>query len=177
MTTPTAALFDPRYSSPNATEVPWEQAEQLLNDAEVYWITTISRENRPHVVPLLGVWDAGALHFTTGEGEQKEKNVARHPQVVLSTGTNRMAEGFDVMVEGEVERVLDTDRLQQLADLWVQKYGEGWRYDVVDDGFIHSADSVRAEHRGKARVFTVKPRIVRGFERGHQFAQMRWELA
>lgn len=88
-----------------------------------------------------------------------------------------MAKGLDVIVEGDVKRVLDTDRLQQLSDLWVEKYGDGWRYDVVDDGFVHSADSVRAEHRSTAFVFSVRPGIVRGFERGQQFAQMRWEFA
>lgn len=35
MTTPTAAVFDARFRSPNATEVAWDQAEQVLNEAEV----------------------------------------------------------------------------------------------------------------------------------------------
>lgn len=36
-------------------------------------VTTISGKNRAHVVPLLGVWDAGALHFTTGEPNEKRR--------------------------------------------------------------------------------------------------------
>jgi len=42
-----------------------------LEDAELFWITTVRVDGRPHVTPLVAVWLDDAIHFATGAGEQQ----------------------------------------------------------------------------------------------------------
>ena len=53
----------------------------------------------------------------------------------LTTGTNTWAEGLDVVVEGTAVRIAERDRLQAIADAYVAKYGEVWRFTVGDGVF------------------------------------------
>jgi nitroimidazol reductase NimA-like FMN-containing flavoprotein (pyridoxamine 5'-phosphate oxidase superfamily) len=61
------------FSSPNATPTEWSQARDELASAEVYWLSTVRPDGRPHVTPLLGIWLEGALYFCTGPNEQKAR--------------------------------------------------------------------------------------------------------
>ena len=69
-----------QFSSPNAVATRWTHGRQTLQDAEVYWLSTVRSDGRPHVTPLLGVWLNGALRFCTGPTERKAKNLAENPQ-------------------------------------------------------------------------------------------------
>jgi PPOX class probable F420-dependent enzyme len=140
--------FDLRYSDPAAGPTPWEDVVGVLERAELYWLTTVRRDGRPHVTPLIGVWHDGAMHFTTGLGEQKARNLEANPRVALTTGNNTWADGLDVVVEGTAERVTDRDSLQPLADALVAKYGEVWRFEVGDGVFLHAP--------GEAAVFRIE---------------------
>jgi hypothetical protein len=64
---PVTELSD--FSSPNATPTEWSQARDELADAEVYWLSTVRPDGRPHVTPLLGIWLEDALYFCTGPDE------------------------------------------------------------------------------------------------------------
>uniref|UniRef100_A0AAU2VXR1 Pyridoxamine 5'-phosphate oxidase family protein n=1 Tax=Streptomyces sp. NBC_00008 TaxID=2903610 RepID=A0AAU2VXR1_9ACTN len=162
--------LDPRYSSPGAEPARWADARELLSGAELYWLTTVRPDGRPHVTPLIGVWWQGALHFSTGAEERKARNLAANAEVVLTTGTNAWAEGFDVVVEGRAERVTDAALLTGLAQAWEAKYGKFWHFDV-EDGLFVGAQGNRAE------VFAVSPRTVFGFGKGERFTQTRWRFA
>lgn len=69
------------------------------------------------------------MHFCTGPAEAKARNLAHSPNVVMSTGTNTLHTGTDVVVEG--------------------KYGEDWHFDAHDGAFHHEG--------GGAHVFRVVP--------------------
>src|SRR5688572_32517124 len=71
---PTAEL-DPQFSSANASPTPWEKARELLQKAEVYWLSTVRPDGRPHVTSLVAVWLDNALYFCTGKTERKAKNL------------------------------------------------------------------------------------------------------
>ncbi len=107
--------LDPRFSDPVASAVPWEDAQRVLEDAQLAWITTVRTDGRPHVTPLVTVWLDDALHFCTGPDEQKARNLAANPNVVVTTGCNQWDEGLDVVVEGEAQRVTDAPTLERLA--------------------------------------------------------------
>jgi Pyridoxamine 5'-phosphate oxidase len=77
----------------------------VLEAAELFWISTVRADGRPHVTPLVAAWLDGAIHFHTGADEQKAANLRANPHVVLTTGCNRWNEGLDVVVEGEAVRV------------------------------------------------------------------------
>jgi nitroimidazol reductase NimA-like FMN-containing flavoprotein (pyridoxamine 5'-phosphate oxidase superfamily) len=81
----------------------------VLERAEIFWISTVRADGRPHVTPLPAMWLDGALHFSTGLDEQKGRNLGHNPNCILTTGNNSYWQGLDVIVEGRAERV--TDRL------------------------------------------------------------------
>jgi general stress protein 26 len=158
----------PAYSSSGASATAWPKAREHLEQAEIFWLTTVRPDGRPHVTPLLAIWLDGALHFCTGTGERKAKNLAHNPQVVLTTGCNDLHAGLDIVVEGEAVRVRDEVLLQRLADAWETKYA-GWHFDVRDGAFWN-------EEGGEAYVFQVAPQTAFGFGRGEQYSQTRWRF-
>lgn len=161
--------LDRRYSDPEAGPPPWSEVERLISEAELFWISTVRPDGRPHVTPLPAVWSAGALHFCTGPQERKARNLAENPHVVLTTGTNTWNRGYDVVVEGEAARVADEARLRELAAAWEAKYGGFWHFEVRDGHFHHGP--------GHAVVFSVAPRTVFGFGKGEPFSQTRWRFS
>jgi hypothetical protein len=56
---------------------PWLEARERLADADIYWLATVRTDGLPHLVPLLGVWVGGALHFVASRTSRKAKNLAR----------------------------------------------------------------------------------------------------
>jgi general stress protein 26 len=155
MTPDPSAQIDKRFSDPEAAATPWSEVVGVLERAELYWVTTVRPDNRPHVTPLIGVFEDGALHFCTGGDEQKAHNLEHSAKVALTTGSNSWAKGLDAVVEGTAVRVLDRDALQRLADSYVAKYGEVWRFEVGDGVFATST--------GDALVFRVEPAKVLAF--------------
>src|SRR5215211_4211545 len=116
--------LDARFSSEGATPREWSEAERHLEDAEVFWVSTVRPDGRPHVTPLIAVWLDGALYFCTGPEERKAQNLVQNPHCVITTGCNVM-EGLDLVLEGTAVRVQDEARLHRLADLYAAKYA-GW---------------------------------------------------
>ena len=114
--------IDIRFSQAEARPTAWEDVEAALEQAQIYWITTVRADGRPHVTPLLGVLHDGAMHFSTGEREQKFRNLEGNSRVALTTGRNQWA-GLDVVVEGSVERITGRRHLQALADAVEAKDG------------------------------------------------------
>ena len=43
--------------------------------AELYWLTTVRKDGRPHITPLVGAWVDDAFVFCTGPEEQKAQNL------------------------------------------------------------------------------------------------------
>ena len=117
---PTAEL-DTRFSSPNATARPWSDVVDALERAEIFWLSTVRRDGRPHVTPLPAMWLEGSLYFCTGPDEQKAKNIEANPHCVLTTGNDRFRSGLDVVVEGSAVRTLDDSLLRRLAAIWTSK--------------------------------------------------------
>lgn len=159
---------DSRFSIEGAEATPWYMAREQLEGAEIYWLTTVRRDGRPHVTPVGAAWDDGALHFCTGPEEQKARNIESNTHCAVTTGCNAIGEGLDVVVEGEAVRVTDDARLQRLADAWRAKYGDDWVFEVRDGMFHHDA--------GQALVFEVAATAVFGFAKGEHSSQTRWRF-
>jgi hypothetical protein len=63
MTTPVTVpqtSLDQRFSDPDAAATSWEATRRALETAELFWISTVRADGRPHVTPLVAVWDDGA---------------------------------------------------------------------------------------------------------------------
>jgi nitroimidazol reductase NimA-like FMN-containing flavoprotein (pyridoxamine 5'-phosphate oxidase superfamily) len=168
MTTPVTKL-DQRYSGEAAVATTWDETRQVLETAELFWISTVRADGRPHVTPLVAVWLDEALHFCTGPTEQKASNLAANPHVILTTGCNGWQSGLDVVVEGDAVRVSDEALLRRLAEAWTAKWDGSWQFQVRDGSFQHmEGDPVL--------VFAVAPAKVLAFAKGafshttHRFA-------
>ncbi|RJO76344.1 pyridoxamine 5'-phosphate oxidase family protein [Nocardia panacis] len=159
--------LDQRYSSPGARPPKWSEVEAVLVAAEMFWLSTVRGDGRPHVTPLPAIWYAGRLHIATGHGEQKAKNLAAQPHCVLTTGTDLMNSGLDVVVEGAATRVTDTETLNALAQLWKTKLN--WDYRVGDGEFVMAGDVV-------AGVYGITPHKVLAFGKGEPFTQTRFRF-
>lgn len=166
-TEPTAELH-PDFSAPGATARPWPEVVEVLSDSEMFWLSTVRRDGRPHVTPLPAMWHAGALHFCTGAREQKAKNLESNPGCILTTGTNQFRSGLDVVVEGDAVRVTDDGKLRELAAMWKSKLD--WPF-VVRDGAFHDPDGAAT-----ALVFGVAPTKVLAFGKGDPYSQTRYRF-
>jgi len=153
-----ATTLDPRFSDPEASPASWDDTVRTLEAAELFWITTVRADGRPHVSPLVAVWLDGAIHFSTGAGEQKAVNLRANPHVILTTGCNQWDHGLDVVVEGDAVETTDEATLQRLADAWRTKWDGRWQFEVRDGSLHHEA--------GPALVFSVAPTKVLAFGKG-----------
>jgi general stress protein 26 len=157
--------LDARFSDPDAVATEWEETRRVLESAELFWISTVRADGRPHVTPLVAVWLEGAVHFTTGAEEQKAVNLRSNRNVVLTTGCNEWDRGLDVVVEGEAVQVTDDGVLARLAEGWKTKWDGRWRYEARNEAFHHTDGGV-------ALVFSVTPVKVFAFAKG-TFGQTR----
>jgi hypothetical protein len=146
--------LDTRFSQ--ATEpVGWAPVSDALAAAELYWLTTVRRDGRPHVTPLVGVWVHDSFVFCTGPDEQKTRNIEHGNAVAVTTGVNTWQDGLDVVVEGAAERVTGRETLTALADAYRAKYGDDWDFDCDDEVFGPGGD--------RAYVFRVRADKVLAF--------------
>lgn len=167
MTGPTpATTLDTRYSDANASPEDWNEARSALEAAPIFWLSTARPDGRPHVTPLICAWHEDALYIRTGEQERKGRNLAENDACVLTTGNNAYVTGIDYVVEGRATRVRYERELAAVAAVYLDKYGEDWRFEVVEGDFEQGG------HR--AAVFRIAPSVVFGFRRGPIASQTRW---
>jgi uncharacterized pyridoxamine 5'-phosphate oxidase family protein len=159
MSTPVTTL-DPRYSSSKATAFSWSETERELANAELFWLTTVRTDGRPHVTPLVAVWRSGALHFTTGDKEQKYANLQANPHVVLTTGCNDWRDGVDIVLEGDARQGADQRELEDLSTVFQTKWdGDTWGFTAREGKFFHPGGF-------EVQLFSVRPRTVYAFAKG-----------
>ena len=162
------ADLDARFGEPDAPATPWSDVRDALAEAEIFWLSTVRRAGGPHVTPLLAVWQDDRLHFCTGPGEQKARNLEHNRQCILTTGQNAYREGLDVVVEGEAVRVTDTGRLRRFADTWTARYGAEWGFEVRNDTLYNGEG-------GRVLVFELAPTTAFAFHRG-PYSQTRYRF-
>ena len=163
-TEPTAHLVE-EFSDPEANALPWSEVVRVLESSEMFWLSTVRRDGRPHVAPLPAMWLDSKLHFCTGAHEQKAKNIEANPHCVLTTGTNSYRSGLDVVVEGSVDRVTDNGMLARLVQVWRDKIN--WVFEVGDGVFLDR------ESAGAALVFAVTPSKILAFTKA-PYGQTRY---
>jgi general stress protein 26 len=159
--------FDQEYSDPAAVATEWDETSKALETAEIFWISTVRADGRPHVTPVVAVWFEEAIWFSTGEVEQKFANLRANPHVVLTTGCNRWDQGLDVVVEGDAVRVTDDDVLKRIAAAFTVRWDGRWQFTARDGAFRDS------DGNGEALVFAVTPAKVFAHAKGDPFGATR----
>lgn len=163
MDTPVTAL-DQRYSGSEAVAVSWDRTRSVLESAELFWVSTVRADGRPHVTPVVAVWTGGTLCFSTGAEEQKYANLRANQHVALTTGCNSWDHGLDVVVEGPASHVTDEATLTLIASAFATKWEGRWKY-AVRDGRFYNADF--GDH--PSEVFAVTPTKVFAHAKGDPF--------
>jgi nitroimidazol reductase NimA-like FMN-containing flavoprotein (pyridoxamine 5'-phosphate oxidase superfamily) len=163
VTTPVTTL-DQRFSAPDAAPTEWEQTSRALAEAELFWVTTVRADGRPHMTPLVAVWSDGTLYFCTGADEQKAVNLRGNRHVILTTGCNTWDHGLDVVVEGDAVRVTDDGALRRLAEVWTTKWDGRWTFLARDGHFYHHDENEVLSY--PILVFSVAPTKILAFTKG-----------
>jgi general stress protein 26 len=161
---PPVTALDERYSDPAATATGWEETCTVLETAELFWISSVRADGRPHVTPVVAAWAEGAIWFSTGAMEQKFANLRANPHVVLTTGCNTWNRGLDVVVEGDAVQVTDDTVLQRIAAAFTAKWDGRWQFAARDGAFRDPADG-----SSEAMVFSVTPVKVFAHAKGDPF--------
>jgi hypothetical protein len=108
------------------------------------------------------------LYFSTGQTERKAKNLAKNSHCLIITGSLAL-EGLDLVVEGDAVRVTEETRLQRLADEYVAKYDQLFRFTVRDGAFYGKGSE------SEVLVYELAPTTALGFGKG-TFSQTRWRF-
>ena len=166
MPTPVTTL-DQQYSDPAAVATGWGETLRVLETAELFWLSTVRADGRPHVTPVVAAWSEGALWFSTGAEEQKFVNLQSNPHVVLIAGRNHWDHGLDVVVEGDAVRVTDDAALGRAAGAFAAKWDGRWQF-TASGGCFRDPDG-----SGEALVFSVTPVKVFAHAKGDPFGATR----
>ena len=159
--------IDQQYSDPTATATGWEDTRKVLESAELFWLSTVRADGRPHVTPVVAAWVEEAIWFSTGANEQKFANLRANPHVILTTGCNGWEQGLDVVVEGEAVQVTSDTVLKRVAEAFTAKWDGRWQWTAADGAFRGD------DGTGEALVFSVKPAKVFAYAKGGPFSATR----
>ena len=101
--------------------LPWAATRKLLEGARSYWLVTIDRDGKPHLVGQWGAWIDERWYFEGGEDTKWARNLARDPRIAMGVESGTSA----VMVEGRAERLASVDRRtsERVTAQYRAKYG------------------------------------------------------
>lgn len=154
------------YVEPGRPGVPWADVLEEVQRSFTFWIATVRPRGRPHVVPVLAVLNAGALHFAAGPTTQKARNLANDPAATVTTQSRR----FDLVLEGLAHRVSTAEALTTVADAYASKYG--WEVQA-DDGALHG-DGAPTAGPPPYHVFRLTLHQAFGFPTSDDATPTRW---
>jgi general stress protein 26 len=165
-----SSALNPRPGAGAVTATEWTEAQRHLETAEIFWVTTVRADGRPHVTPVIAAWHDGVLYFSTGPEEQKARNLADNAHCALTTGGNSLTEGLDLVVEGTARRVSDPAVLERVVTAFEGKYGA---HITSPEGTFHGISD--AFRKGAVLVFAVAPATAYGFGRDEGvYSHTRW---
>lgn len=113
-----------------AAPLPWRWAEERLEGARNYWVTSIGASGRPHVRPVWGLWLAGTVQFSTGA--QHAANIARDSRVTVNLDDANEC----LIIEGDARAVTDEDVRSAFVTAYEVKYDYAMSLDFVDTLYV-----------------------------------------
>ncbi|MEU5286322.1 pyridoxamine 5'-phosphate oxidase family protein [Streptomyces sp. NPDC020755] len=158
------------FSDSGADATPWPTTLRELQQARLFWLSTVRPDGRPHVTPLLAVWTGGALYFATGDQERKTRNLHGNHHCVMTTGTN-VLDGLDITIEGRAELVHDPTERSVTADAYEGKYGD--LLTSPDGTWYGLGDTIRS---GRVLLYRIDPDSGFAFGKGRTYSQTRYRF-
>ncbi|MGN6474653.1 MAG: pyridoxamine 5'-phosphate oxidase family protein [Mycobacteriales bacterium] len=134
------------------------------------WLVTTNTDGSPHMTGIGAVWVEGTFWLCTGETSRKGRNLARDPRCAISLATSE----FELVVEGEAEKVTDRATVTRLCDVWAS---EGWPCEIDESGIALTAP-FSAPTAGKPpwSVYRVTIRSAHAITLGEGSGATRWEF-
>lgn len=108
--------------------LPWSWALERLTASHDYWLATVSADGAPHLMPVWGLWLAGALWFSSSNRSRKARNLMAGPRCSLSTDNPLEP----VVVHGRARLVTDAGALRAMLAAENAKYGTSYGMEMVD---------------------------------------------
>src|SRR5436305_12473360 len=88
----------------------WSWVKKQMGNCRTFWIASVHPSNRPHVMPVWGVWVDDAFYFSTGRKSRKGRNLSANPACTITTDDGANA----VIVEGIAEEVKNDTTLERV---------------------------------------------------------------
>ncbi len=96
--------------------LPWQWAQQRLEQAHNYWVATSGADGEPHLAAVWGVWVDSAFYFSSGANSRKVRHLKQRPQ--CSVAPEGAAEA--IVVRGQAQL---SGRPEQATAAYKTKYG------------------------------------------------------
>jgi uncharacterized pyridoxamine 5'-phosphate oxidase family protein len=98
-------------------------------------LATVTRDGRPMVGPVDGIFFEGAFHFGSAPDSMRFRHIRRRPAV---SATHLPGEEFSVTVHGRAVPVEPVGAFRQaLLDIYVPRYGDAWEA-FLDSGVAYA---------------------------------------
>lgn len=134
-----------------------------------HWLATVRPDGGPHAVPVGAIWVDGAFYFTSGPDTRKAKNLAHDARCVITVATF----DFDLVFEGQAERVLDEAELRRIADVYAE---QGWETSEVRDGGLYGEYSAPSAGPPPWYVYKMVPERVFALGTSEPYGATRWQF-
>ncbi|MEU4195241.1 pyridoxamine 5'-phosphate oxidase family protein [Kribbella sp. NPDC026611] len=167
MTAPQTSLGT-TFSTAGVDPTSWDTTEGALRRIQKFQLCTVRADGRPHVTPVVAIWAFDAMWFTTGDNEQKAKNLIGNQHCALTAGTAALT-GTDYVVEGTARPVADSGTRDAVATAFEEAYG--WHFTRADGTWNGLGDAIRA---GDVLLYQVPPDQAFAFTIGSESAQTRY---
>lgn len=122
--------------------------DQRLRSDIMIWLNSVRPDGRPHSVAVWFGWDGESFLIFSKPNNQKLRNVAHNPHVVLALDNTHG--GSDVIaIEGTAELLP-----QKTLELMDQSYAEKYARNIKNLGWV--PESMAAEYSEAIRITPVK---------------------
>ncbi len=114
-----------------------EQVSQVLTGMCLLALATSTRDVRPIVGPVDGIFFRGAFHFGSAPDSVRFRHIRKRAHV---SATHLPGEELAVTVHGRAELVdvAEGPFRQALLDIYVPRYGPDWERDFLDSGPLYA---------------------------------------
>ena len=97
----------------------WEQLQEPLATARIYWVGTTRPDGRPHAVPIWGAWVDNTFYFEGSPATRRGRNLAANPAIVVHLERGDLA----IIIEGTATLVtLSPGQFTQIVAAFANKY-------------------------------------------------------
>ncbi len=122
--------------------------DERLRSETIVWLNSVRPDGRPHSVAVWFLWDGSSFLIFSKPNNQKLRNIAYNPSVVLALDDTR--KGADpIAIEGQAELLP-----QKTRDLMSEDYAQKYAPQIQRSGW--KPESMAAEYSEPIRITPTK---------------------